>query len=281
MPEVKRPLVRYHGSKWSIAPWIISFFPKHRVYVEPYGGGAAILLRKSRAHEEVYNDLDSDIVNLFRVTRDHGEELKRLIELTPFSREEYLEAYRPTNDPIEQARRTIMRGYMGRASTGATGKISDTGSIVTGFRAKTTGYGKTSAKVWDSYPESLQAIIKRLKGIVIENKNALEVIGQHDSAQTLFYADPPYLFSTRDAGTDYRYEMTDEEHRVLAEKLNQVKGLVIVSGYRSDLYNELYKGWTVREKMTYSDGDKSKPRTEVLWMRGIDTGMELFGGEYQ
>jgi DNA adenine methylase len=281
MQEVKRPLVRYHGSKWSIAPWIISFFPKHRVYVEPYGGGASILLCKSRVHEEVYNDLDSDIVNLFRVTRDHGEELKRLIELTPFSREEYLEAYRPTNDPIEQARRTIIRSFMGRASTGATGKISDTRSIATGFRSKTTGCGKTSAKVWDSYPESLQVIIKRLKGVVIENKNALEVIGQHDSGQTLFYVDPPYLFSTRDAGTDYRYEMTDEEHIALAEKLNQVKGLVIVSGYHSDLYEELYKGWTVREKMTYSDGDKSRPRTEVLWMKGIDTGMELFGGEYQ
>jgi DNA adenine methylase len=281
MPEVKRPLVRYHGSKWTIAPWIISYIPKHRVYVEPYGGGAAILLRKSRVHEEVYNDLDGDIVNLFKVARDNGEELKRLIELTLFSREEYLQAYKPADDPVEQARRTVIRAFMGRASTGATGEISDTGSIATGFRAKTTGCGKTSAKVWDSYPDSLQAVIKRLKGVVIENKDALEVIDQHDSVQTLFYVDPPYLFSTRDAGTDYRYEMTDQEHIALAEKLKQVKGSVIVSRYRSDLYNELYKGWTVREKLTYSDGDKTVPRTEVLWMKGIDTSMELLGGDYQ
>jgi DNA adenine methylase len=234
------------------------------------------MITREWLEEEVYNDLDSDIVNLFRVARDHGEELKRLIELTPFSRQEYLQAYKPTDDPIEQARRTIIRGYMGRASTGATGEISDTGSIATGFRAKTTGCGKTSAKVWDSYPEALQAIIGRLKGVVIENKDALEVIDQHDSAQTLFYVDPPYLFSTRDAGTDYRCEMTDAEHITLAEKLNRVKGSVIVSGYRSDLYNELYKGWTVREKIAHGDGDKSKPRIEVLWMKGIEP--DLFTG---
>jgi DNA adenine methylase len=264
MREPIRPIIRYHGSKWSIAPWVISYIPKHKVYVEPYGGGASLLLRKSRAHEEVYNDLDSDIVNLFRVVRDNGEELKRLLALTPFSRQEYLEAYKPTDDPIERARRTLIRGYMGRASTGATGKISDTGRIVTGFRAKTVNSGKTAAKLWNSYPELLQAIIERLKGVVIENKDALEVIKQHDSPQTLFYIDPPYVLATRDEGTDYRYEMTDQDHITLSERLNKVTGSVIVSGYHSELYNELYKGWLVREKMSYSDGDKSKPRTEVL-----------------
>jgi DNA adenine methylase len=281
MREVKRPLVRYHGSKWTIAPWIISYIPKHEVYVEPYGGGASVLLRKPRAFGEVYNDLDFDIVNLFRVARDNGEELKRLLELTPYSREEYLQAYKPTGDPIEQARRTVIRGFMGRASTGATGEISDTGSLATGFRTKTTGCGKTPAKVWDSYPEALRAITMRLKGVVIENRDALEVIGQHDSEQTFFYIDPPYLFSVRDAGTDYRYELSDQEHIALAEKLNRVKGSVIVSGYRSDLYNELYKGWAVREKMAYSGGNKANPRTEVLWMKGANATAELFGGDYQ
>jgi DNA adenine methylase len=103
---IKRPLLRYHGGKWRIAPWIISFFPSHRVYVELFGGGGSVLLRKGRSHEEVYNDLDSDIVNLFRVTRGNGEELRRKLALTPFSREEYVLSYRPTNDPVEKARRT-------------------------------------------------------------------------------------------------------------------------------------------------------------------------------
>ena len=280
MDSVKRPLVRYHGSKWKIAPWIISFIPKHRVYVEPYGGGAAVLLLKSRSHEEVYNDLDSDIVNLFRITRDSGEELKRRIESTPFARDEYLQAYTPTDDPIEQARRTIIRAFMGRANTGATGKITESGSIATGFRASSHGCGKTAAKVWASYPDAFNALVERLKGVVIENRDAIEVIDQHDSDSTLFYIDPPYVMSTRDAGKDYRYEMTDQEHVELAKKLHGAKGRVIVSGYNSDLYNDLYRGWTVREKTTYSDGDKEKLRTEVIWMKGIDeTG--FFGGEYQ
>jgi DNA adenine methylase len=276
---ITRPLVRYHGSKWKIASWVISFIPKHQRYVEPYGGGAAVLLLKSRSHEEVYNDLDSDIVNLFRVTRDNGEELKRRIASTPFSREEYLQAYKPTDDPIEQARRTVIRAFMGRANTGATGKITDDGPIATGFRASSHGCGKTAAKVWASYPDAFNALIERLKGVVIENRDALEVIYQHDSDSTFFYVDPPYIPSVRDAGKDYRYEMSLGEHVKLAAVLSEVKGAVMVSGYHSDLYSQLYNGWTVRKKKTYSDGDKEKPRTEVIWMKGFNIENELFEGE--
>ncbi|MCL2174435.1 MAG: DNA adenine methylase [Treponema sp.] len=274
---ITRPLVRYHGSKWAIAPWIISFIPSHRVYAEPYGGGGAILLRKARCHEEIYNDIDSDIVNLFRVTRDSGSELKKLLENTPFSRDEYLQAYKPADNPIEQARRTVIRAFMGRANTGATGKISENGSIATGFRANTRYCGKSAAKVWASYPEALDALIDRLKGVVIENRNALEIFDLHDTDQTLFYVDPPYLFSVRDAGTDYRYEMTEQDHIELAKKLHEIKGSVILSGYHSELYNELYKDWTVKEKNTYCDSVTEKERIEVLWLKNID--IDLFGGE--
>jgi DNA adenine methylase len=274
---IKRPLVRYHGSKWSIAPWIISFISKHRTYVEPYGGGAAVLLRKPRSHEEIYNEIDGDIVNLFKVARDYGPKLKDLLELTPFSKEEYLQAYKPAEGQIERARRTVIRAFMGRANTGATGNISNEGTVATGFRASTPNCGKTAAKVWTSYPDALDALIERLKGVVIENKNALDVIDHHDSEETLFYVDPPYLFSTRDAGNDYRYEMTDQEHIELAKKLHEVKGMIIISGYHSELYDELYKDWTMRQKITYSDGDKSKKRTEVLWMKGINIENDLFG----
>jgi DNA adenine methylase len=262
-----------------IAPWIISFIPKHLTYVEPYGGGASVLLRKGRSHEEIYNDLDSDIVNLFRVARDNGEELKHMIDYTPYSRDEYLLSYKPTNYPIEQARRTIVRSFMGRSPIGATGKISQEGNLATGFRSSSQGCGKTPAKVWASYADAFKGVIERLKGVVIENREALDVIDQHDSESTFFYIDPPYLFSTRDAGTDYRFEMTDEEHISLAKKLHEIKGSVIVSGYHSDLYNDLYHGWLVKEKATYSDSAKSKSRIEVLWMKGIEMG--LFEGGYQ
>jgi DNA adenine methylase len=277
MAEVKRPLVRYHGSKWTIAPWIISFIPKHRVYVEPYGGGASVLLRKARSHEEIYNDLDSDIVNLFKVTRDSGEKLSELLKLTPFSREEYEQSYLPTDDPVERARRTVIRAYMGRASTGATGDLSENGKTATGFRSNSSKAGKTAAQVWGNYESALQGVIERLQGVVIENRNALEVIKQQDSKDTFFYVDPPYLPSVRDAGKDYRHEMSEKDHAELAAVLNEVEGAVIVSGYHSDLYDDLYSGWTRREKGTFADG--ALPRIEVLWMRGFPIETELFGDD--
>jgi DNA adenine methylase len=211
------------------------------------------------------------------VARDSGEELKRKLEYTPYSKVEYIQAYKPTDDPIEQARRTVIRSFMGRANTGAAGNSLDGEKTITGFRGRTPYCGKTSAKVWASYPEAFDALIARLKGVVIENRNAIEIIDLYDTEQTFFYIDPPYLFSVRDAGTDYRYEMTDEQHIELAKKLNEVKGMVIVSGYHSELYNDLYQGWKVQQKITYSDGDKTIPRTEVLWMKGIEQ-PDLFSG---
>jgi DNA adenine methylase len=272
-----RPLLRYHGGKWAIAPWIISFFPEHRIYVELFGGGGSILLRKSRAHEEIYNDLDADIVNLFMVARDNGKELQRVLRLTPFAREEYVRAYQPADDPLEKARRTVVRAFMGRGSNGATGELSQKGALATGFKSNSDKTGKTAARVWANYPDALEAVIERLRGVVIENRDAMKIIDQHDAPQTLFYADPPYVAATRNNTKEYRYEMTDADHIELAEKLNTVRGAVLVSGYHSDLYEELYKGWARREKNAYADG--CLKRTEVLWMKGADLG--LFGGEYQ
>jgi DNA adenine methylase len=268
MQKNKRPILRYHGGKWRIAPWIISYFPPHRVYVELFGGGGSVLLRKGRSHEEIYNDLDSDIVNLFRVTRDQGVELQRKLALTPFSREEYALSYQPTDEPVEKARRTVVRAYMGRGTNAATGMINEEGKQSTGFRANTDRAGKTASRVWAGYSDALEAIIERLQGVVIENRNALEVIGQHDTPQTLFYADPPYLFSTRDDGEDYRNEMNDEDHIKLSELLNAAKGAVILSGYDSGLYNELYKGWTRQYRTDQTDSHERK--TEVLWMKGVE-----------
>jgi DNA adenine methylase len=272
--NLTRPLLRYHGGKWRIAPWIISFFPAHRVYVELFGGGGSVLLRKSRAHEEVYNDLDGDIVNLFRVTRDNGAELKRRLALTPFARKEFELSYQRTNDPIEQARRTVVRAFRGRGTNAATGAIREDGKVSTGFRASSDRAGKTAALVWADYTDALGAIIDRLQGVVIENRDALEVIDQQDTPETLFYADPPYVFSTRDAGKDYRYEMSDKAHADLAAKLNAARGKVIVSGYDSPLYDELYKDWRREEKEDRTDAQSK--RTEVLWMKGINREHSLF-----
>jgi DNA adenine methylase len=79
----RRPVLRYHGGKWMLAPWIISHFPTHRIYVEPLGGSASVLLRKPRSYAEVYGDLDGEIVNVFLMARERPDELRRALELTP------------------------------------------------------------------------------------------------------------------------------------------------------------------------------------------------------
>lgn len=259
----ERPILRYHGGKWLLAPWILSHFPEHRVYVEPFGGAASVLLQKPRSYGEVYNDLDGEIVNLFSVVRDHGEQLERALTLTPFARDEFLLAYEPCEDRVEQARRTMARSFMGFGSTAASG-------AKTGFRSNSNRSGTTPAHDWAHYPKNIAPIMERLRGVVIENKDAREVMLQHDGEQTLHYVDPPYVFETRSVGNPYckkgyRHEMTDEQHRELAATLRELKGMVIVSGYACPLYDdELYAGWYRVERPALADG--ARPRTEVLWL---------------
>lgn len=258
-----RPVLRYHGGKWKLASWIISHFPPHRVYVEPFCGAASVLLRKPRSYAEVISDLDGEIVNLFRVLRDpmRARELERMLRLTPFARSEFELSYLPDGDPVEQARRTIVRAFMGFGST-------LTGQWTTGFRSNTKRSGTTPAHDWAGYPDLVPTFVERLAGVVVENRPALDVIQQHDGPHTLFYVDPPYPTGSRGerwAGRAYRHEMTDDDHRDLAAVLRFCRGMVVVSGYACELYDEeLYPDWHRVERETFADG--ARRRTEVLWL---------------
>ena len=261
--NLTRPILRYHGGKWRSAARIIAHFPPHRIYTEPFGGAASVLLRKPRSYAEVYNDLDGEIVNLFRVLRSptQARELIRILKLTPFARAEFELSYITADDPIEQARRTVTRSFMGFAST-VTGKWS------TGFRSNSNRSGTTPAHDWHNYPDALLAAVERLRGVVIENRPALDVMQAHDGPQTLHYIDPPYPYETRNkrwAGNAYRHEMTDDDHRELATALRGVEGMVVISGYSCALYDdELYPDWGRISFNTRADG--AQKRTEVLWI---------------
>ncbi|WP_454708674.1 DNA adenine methylase [Delftia acidovorans] len=265
MNQIKRPALRYHGGKFRLAPWIIEHFPAHRIYTEPFGGAASVLLRKPRAKlVEVYNDLDREIVSLFEVLRDPdlSQQLTMALQFTPFAREEFALAYEPTDDVIEQARRTVARSFMGFGSCSASGTKS-------GFRANGNRQSGHPARDWTNYPLAVATFCERLQGVVIENRDAIELMLQHDSPQTLHYCDPPYVHETRSAhvvrpGKGYRHEMTDDDHSRLAGALNELQGMVIVSGYHCDLYAQLYDGWEVRERAALADG--ARERTEVLWL---------------
>lgn len=259
-----RPIVRYHGGKWMLAPWIIGHFPSHRVYVEPFGGGASVLLRKPRSYAEIYNDLDGEIVNVFRVARDRGEELTRALELTPFARVEFKASYQTSGDALEQARRTILRSFAGFGSAAACGETS-------GFRSASNRSGTTPAHDWRNYPEALRTTIERLRGVVIEHRDALDCMRNHDGAETLHYCDPPYVHTTRSEKTRgtitrkaYKHEMTDVEHETLGEQLHDLAGMVVVSGYRCDLYDRVFDDWHRIDRAALADGARS--RVESLWL---------------
>lgn len=251
-----RPILRYHGGKWRLSPWIIQHMPKHRVYTETFGGAASVLLRKPRSYAEIYNDMDHDIVNLFRVAREDGQSLVQALRLTPFSRDEFNGSYEISGDPLEMARRTIIRSFMGFGS--------NSHIRVNGFRSNSNRSGTTPAHDWATYPGCLSILIERLKGVCIENRDAAEIIIQHDYKEAFHYVDPPYVAVTRDSGRDYRFEMTDEDHRSLAKTLLSCDGKVCLSGYHSALYDELYGDWRRVERKAHADG--ARDRVEVLWM---------------
>lgn len=256
-----RPILRYHGGKWTLANWLISLFPPHRIYVEPFGGAASVLLRKRRAYSEVYNDLDGDVVNLFRVLQDPpaASRLAELLRLTPFSRDEFRLAYQPTTDCVEAARRLVIRAFMGF------GSVSANPGHRTGFRANSSRSGTTPAHDWGHYPDCLPVFVERLRGVVVDNRDAIEVMRQHDGPETLHYLDPPYPEETRRQGlTCYRHEMTDREHAVLAQFVRGLAGSVIISGYDGLLYQRLYGDWLMLTRRHWADG--ARPRVECVWL---------------
>jgi len=254
----ERPILRYPGGKWRLAPWIISHFPDHKIYVEPFGGGASVLLRKPRSqYGEVYNDLDGEVVNLFRVLRDFPDELERVVHLTPFSREECALAMEGSTDSVERARLLLVRSHMAQGSC-----VTDVG---TGLRSKRAGSALPAAD-WANFPQHLHAIVERMRGVVIENRNALDVMLNYDGHEALFYLDPPYVHSSRANrhARGYRFEMTDDEHIALSNAVKQLEGKVIISGYPSELYDELYQDWERVERVARTD--RGADNVECLWL---------------
>lgn len=268
-----RPVMRWHGGKWQLAPWIIENLPPHRVYVEPFGGAGSVLLRKERSFAEIWNDLDDEAVNLFRILR--SPEASRLVEalrLTPFARSEFNLAYEPTDDDLERARRLIVRSFMGM---GSVSNIVISGA--TGFRNNTTRstsspYSSIPSHDWSRYPSALEAVIGRLDGVCIESRDAFDLIRQQDGPDVLFYCDPPYLPETRSRAGNrkgagfvaYTHELDDSGHLRLLNELRAVKGMVVLSGYPAESYDVALAGWRRIEKSAHADG--ARPRTEVLWI---------------
>ena len=255
----------WYGGKYSHLDWLIPLLPKCHHYCEPFAGSGAVLINRNHSMVETYNDLDGEVVNFFKVLRDEKEKLIEAIGLTPFSREEFAAACEldPELTSLERARRFFIRARQVRTG------LAQTASLGRWANCKDTSRREMSGVVsrWLGSVESLPDIAERLLRVQIENRPAIEIITLYDSTKTLFYCDPPYVHITRGDSKAYSNEMTNEQHKELADALNSVKGKVAISNYDCQLMNELYpeKIWfkTVGlEKTIHSTKDT---RAEVLW----------------
>ena len=259
----------YLGSKYRSFDFINDKLPRTRQYVEPYGGAATLLLNRRPVMIETYNDLRGDIPHFFRVLRNQTDELLTAIRQTPWSRDEFDEALAlrvrgyPDCSDVERARLFFVCVQQSRSTDSARGSSEQWSYQVKGGPRDSNDCktAKWKHRVNDALPE----VAGRLTDVQIESKPAIEVIQIHDRDTATFYVDPPYPHTTRGNDQSYHLEMTEEDHRELASVLSDCEGYVALSGYNSDLYEELYSDWyryTEREKSA-SEGEGK--RREVLW----------------
>lgn len=252
-----KSVLKYPGSKWKLAGWITGFFPPHHSYLEPYFGSGAVLFNKPRSNIETVNDLDGNVVNLFEWIKKDPERLAHEIYYTPYARQVYEDAFSTVPaDSLGKAVNFYIRLQMGHGFRTNGEKV--------GWKNDVQGRERAyAAKDWCELPDRIMEVAERLRGVQIECKLAVELIKRFNYPNVLIYADPPYMLGTRH-GKQYRCEMDDQNHEELLMLLLEHKGQVIISGYETELYNNMLAGWNRYETTAYSQVCSKK--REVIWM---------------
>lgn len=284
--DVRRPALRWHGGKFMLAPWIVGLMPPHRTYVEPFAGAASVLLRKEPSYAEVANDLDGRLREYFGVLRDPTSyaELKRALTYTPFHEREFMDirdGATPADGPVERARHMCVLAFMSHGSD----SLLPGGRP--GYRSSITRAGSTPAADWANLPDAMDAIHERLRRVTWLSVDAFDVIDKYEGDDVLVYADPPYLRSTRSQKTTrggfshgYMHEFdSDAEHERLLRRLDASASMVMLSGYRCELYDDMLARWTRHDRISQMDGQVKK--TESLWTNPLASSRrpspDLFG----
>ena len=263
----RRKLIAFgwYGGKFSHLDWILPILSDCHHYCEPFGGSAAVLLNRTPAAVETYNDLDGEVVNFFRVLRSNADALVREIALTPFSREEFFVACTTNGDPLpdlERARRFYIRARQARSG------LAQKASVGRWANCKETSRSGMSGVVsrWFGGVPALWEIAERISRVQIENRPALDVIALYDSPSTMFYCDPPYPHESRSGGRAYGYELSDDEHCQLAGTISRRQGKCAVSGYRCDIMDTLYRNFQRIDAAPKACHSSKTQRQEALWV---------------
>ncbi|MDR2897508.1 MAG: DNA adenine methylase [Spirochaetaceae bacterium] len=265
--------LKYPGSKSQIADWIISHFPAGyagMTYFEGFFGSGAVMFRKKRSTCEIINDRDKEVYNLFLQIRENPEQLAFMTENTPWSRDDFITSYQDADEPLEKARRFLVRMWF---SIGARSCEKN------GFRLNIAKNGGNFTAFHRKLPEVIFEISDRLKhdsgGIVqIENQDALTLIKKYNRENVLMYLDPPYVLSTRKNRKIYKHEMDDSDHEKLLEEIKNSKASIIISGYDNDLYNSHLSKW-IKDTISSVD-EKGSNRMECIWMNYKGYQMSFF-----
>jgi DNA adenine methylase len=256
-----RPPIKWHGGKSPLARWIIKRLPGHRVYVEPFAGGLNVLLNKPRSPVEVANDLNAELIGLYRVLRDQTEAFLERVTSLEYNAATFAWAFQPGagDNPMDAALRFLVRHRFSRGGRGKTFAWSK----------RLRGGQPGDVNAWETIKRELSRSARRLKCVELRCQDAVEIIREYDGPETLFYLDPPYVHETRTARKVYRHEMTNVDHQGLLEAIAHCRGMVVISGYANALYDDALSAWerVERKVRNHSGETRSKQdRVEVLWL---------------
>ncbi len=286
MATLTQPL-KWHGGKYYLRKWIIGHMPPHLHYVEPYFGGGGILLARDPSRDwmatgdeklpaalkggsEVVNDLHGELINFWRVLQDPADfaAFRERMQVTPFSEAEFDRAWefsQAINSEATALECAIQFFILARQSR--QGLMRDFATL---SRNRARSRMNEQASAWLNVVDGLSDVHQRLRGVVILNQKATDVIRKQDGQHTLYYCDPPYVHDSRSSTGEYAFEMSEAEHEHLLETLAAIQGKFMLSGYPSKLYTkyEQKHHWTRHDmkidNKASSDAIKAR-KTECLW----------------
>jgi len=273
----------YFGGKFTWLDELYKHFPGDFLHlVDLFAGSMVVSLNYKANIIKTANEINSDITIFFEVLRNHEEDLTRMLLLTPISETEYNNCWDISEDKLEQARRFYVRVRQSFFGLGAQRKNKGWHMAKTQVNSKG---GETVSK-WNNAIEKLHEVAEVIRSnFQITNWTYQTCIDKIDFDKAFFYCDPPYHKQSRNSYDDYKFEFSDTDHEELADRLNNINGMAMVSGYDCELMNDLYHRWRKVKLPVKKNNIRSGEVQEVIWMNykeiptnpiAIQQSLELF-----